>query len=316
MPKKTKPPALLSDSTISGVTETYERRIRRRKISPRMIVDPEWKETDEGQEYARIQRLRVEDQCLANRDCFEDYYPEDYDKALPEEGDWIILLMSIHVGKATGADNDNNVEAIIVPHLSVWYALPGQASSANYAGRYPRQAIIQTPQGEVRVWPHEYNIVDDITAYLSATEEEGVFIKFMNETGGFDVDRVFYLMSRGLPRGEVQKMLLPELHDPYFCYFLMHPSYSEWFGEGFGMGRIMPINDQRRAEAKKRMPAEVEVVSKQEVETIRASEMQVVDLDELLPLDAKSLNEMSGIELAGELEALRVVRERNEDDES
>lgn len=222
----------------------------RRRIKPKMIVDPEWTNSEEGQRHARIERMRIEEQCVMNRDCFEDYYPEEYDKLLPEEGSWIMLLMTVQVAKSTGETNDNNVEHIDVPHLSMWFALPSAANVAKYESRYPRQAIIQTPQGEVRIWPHEYSIVRDITRYLSATEEEGVYLKFMNESAAFDEERLFYIMQRGISRGDAQRILLPEIRDPFFCYILFHEAYSDALGEGFGSGRLVAANHERRRAAR------------------------------------------------------------------
>lgn len=224
----------------------------RKKLTPKYIVDPEWMESSEGEEYLRIQKLRVSEACGEFRDAVEDYYPEDYDKRLPEEGAWIRLLTTIRVGKATGARNENNVELINVPHLSMWFALPTEATAKGYYGVYPSQAAIQTPQGEVRVWPREYVIVRDISLWLDATEEEGVYIKFMNESNAFDVEKLFYIMARGISRGEAQKILLPELRDPFFCYFELHQAYSDYFGEGCGMSGLNHANYRRRAEARAR----------------------------------------------------------------
>lgn len=275
-----------TDGISASAVENYVP--RRRRITPKMIVDPAWKDSDEGSEYFRIQRMQVREQCVTNHDAFEDYYPEEYGKKLPEEGAWIIILMNVRVGKSTGSHNQNNVEHITVPHLSVWFALPGQASITHYHHRYPAQAIIQTPQGEVRIWPHEYNIVHDIGPYLSASPEEGVEIRFMNESNAFDEERLFYIMARGIPRGEAQKMLLPELRDPFFCYFLMHEAYSSFFGEGCGMSRLLDVNHSKRRQSKRRMrreSPEVEVMTAAELKQFRERQLVPVDLDELLPIN-------------------------------
>lgn len=119
------------------------------KIKPKLIVDPAWAETEEGKIYAEQQRRGTRSE-LGFGESEQDYYPEDYGKDIPEEGAWIILLAAVHVG-TQGANG--SVNAIDVPHLSVWYAMPTTANVGKRGNRYPRQAIIQTPQGQVNIWP-------------------------------------------------------------------------------------------------------------------------------------------------------------------
>jgi hypothetical protein len=224
-------------------------RIRKAKGgTPKYILNPKWADSEEAQ----LEREQIKDSICAFGDCVEDYFPEDYGKKLPEEGAWIMLLMSVHVGKeiAPGV-----AEPVTVPHLSIWFAMPTLAGSGTRYDIRPTKAIIQTPQGEVHIWPHEYTVVKDLTNFLEMTEEEGFYINFMREDGGFDVNRLHYIMSRGITKGVAQRILLPELKDPFFCYFTFHEAYSEMFGEGFGSGHLTAANHERRREARRRKTA-------------------------------------------------------------
>jgi hypothetical protein len=229
--------------------ETMKRRMNKSKsdATPKYILNPEYLRS-EG--YASELEL-TKCQLAGMGECVEDYFPEDYGKALPEEGAWIMLLMSVHVGKLT---TEGKTEHVTVPHLSMWFALP-TVSPSGCLDLKKKKAIIQTPQGEVHIWPHEYTVVKDLSKYLDMTEEEGFYINFMSETEGFDMDKLLYIQSRGIPKGTAQRMLLPELKDPYFCYFTFHPAYSEAFGEGFGSPYLTTTNHERRRQSRKRREA-------------------------------------------------------------
>jgi SUF system FeS cluster assembly, SufBD len=213
------------------------------KKPKKMIINPEW------QEYQKNNEGLPYDITQAGY-CMEDYLPEDYGKKLPEDGGWIMLLMTVTVASPTGVE-------ITVPHLSMWFALPGIANIGAVKGVYPVKAIIQTPAGEVHLWPHEYNIVKDINEYLNYSEEDGVYIRFMSETGAFDKDAVFYLMARGLSRATAQQLLLGQLKDPHYCYLELHPAYGAALGEGFGMPHLTEANHSRRWAAKQRKAAQL-----------------------------------------------------------
>jgi hypothetical protein len=175
----------------------------------------------------------------------EDYFPADYGKELPEAGGWIMLLLSVRVGKAVG----ETVKKITVPHLSIWYATPTTIlCGKQFDGvKLPmHQAIIRTLDGDVHVWPHEYTKVD-LAKYLEFTDGEGLHIRFLHpETGGFDENKLHYIRSRGISEAEAKRWLLPELNNPNFCYFEFDSEITEVFGEGYGMPYLTRINHQRR----------------------------------------------------------------------
>ncbi len=230
---------------------------------PKMIPNPAWTASDD----ARLQREATKDRLARQGQPFEDVFPEDYDKDLPETGCWIMLLTDIRVGKQTGA-TEESVKLINVPRLSLWYAMPHTsncrvmlAELGNGTGRrvkqrdrdfaYLRQAVINTPDGAVHVWPREYQKVD-INKFLEFSDQDGLQIHYLNEDSGIDDCALFYLRSRGIDKAEAQKMLLGQLANPNFCYFTFVPEITRQFNDGAGMPYLMPINHQRRAASRKR----------------------------------------------------------------
>src|ERR1043165_223561 len=122
-----------------------------RKSTPKYILNPDYL----GSEEYEKEKESFKRQLIQRWECVEDYFPEDYGKQLPEDGAWIMLLMSVHVGKPLTQGKSETIE---VPHLSVWFATP-TVSQSGYREVRPKKAVIQTPQGEVHIWPHEYTVV-------------------------------------------------------------------------------------------------------------------------------------------------------------
>jgi hypothetical protein len=212
-------------------------------VVPKMIPNPAYQASDEH----RQKVVLFKDTLARMGECVEDYFPAEYGKDLPVEGAWIMLLMSVHVGKA---NVDGSTTHITVPHLSMWYALPTLTRhTREFDGvKMPMtQAIIHTLGGDVHVWPHEYQRVEDLTKYLEFTEEEGFHIRFLHpETAEFDRVKLFYLRSRGISEAQAKRMLLPELNNPNFCYFQFDEAYSDIFGEGCGTPYLHSGNHRRR----------------------------------------------------------------------
>lgn len=214
---------------------------------PKMIPNPAYF----SDEVVQMRLGQYKDTLAHFGECPEDYFPADYDKELPEEGGWVMMLMAVHVGRSVG----EKTESITVPHLSIWYATPTKTKyGRSFEGiSIPlTQAIIRTPQGEVHVWPHEYKRIN-IADFLEFGESDGFYIRFLHpETGGFDEQKLFYLRTRGLSKTVAQRILLPELNNPNFCYFEFDPAYSDVFSEGTGTPYFMPHNHKRRAAAQER----------------------------------------------------------------
>lgn len=224
---------------------------------PKTIPNPEWTPGEDD----KLQRQLTIDDMICRGECPEDAFPEEYDKALPDEGGWIMLLMSVRVGKVLA--DGQTTKIINVPHFSIWYATPyvsncrvrlhdiivkprgKRKGDSGYA--YLRQAVIQTPDGAVHIWPHEYRLVS-IEKFLEFTEEDGFSIHFLSpSTAGFPEEALFYLRSRGIGKAHAERMLMPVLKDPLYCYFTFAPEIAKNFGEGVGTPYLNSVNHQRRA---------------------------------------------------------------------
>jgi len=231
------------------------------KAIPRMIPNPAWSESED----AKLQKRLTIDDMLRRCECPEDAFPEEYGKDLPESGGWIMILVSVRVGRQIDAAN---TRVITVPHLSLWYAMPHSSNARvllhdlgtkrrkdrDYV--HLQQAVINTPDGAVHIWPHEYNKID-ITKFLEFCDKDGLFIHYLSEEARVDDAALFYLRTRGLSKAEAQRMLLGTLSNPNYCYFTFAPEISEAFGEGAGSPYLHPINHQRRAESKARRDVKI-----------------------------------------------------------
>jgi len=224
------------------------------------IKNPAWTASED----AKLQReLTIED-MLHRGQCPEDAFPEEYEKDIADGGSWIMLLVSVTVGKML--EDGKNTKVITVPYLSLWYAMPHISNmrvllhdlkltrkrEREYV--YLRQAVINTPDGAVHIWPHEYKKID-ITKFLEFCEEDGLFIHYLSEEARVDESALFYLRSRGISKADSQRMLLGTLTNSNYCYFTFAPEVAECFGEGAGSLYLHPVNHQRRAQAKARRAA-------------------------------------------------------------
>lgn len=198
---------------------------------PKMIPNPAYLESPA---FAR-RKEAFRDALTAAGELVEDFFPEEYDKQLPETGGWIMLLTEIRVGKTV---REGTTKHINVPHMSMWYAMPTLTTCFRELEKvkmHMSQAVIHTPDGDVHVWPHEYTRVD-IAKYLDFGEADGIHIRFLNpQADGFNVDKLFYLRSRGLGEAAAKRLLLPELATPDYCYFEFDSSITSVFGDGCGM---------------------------------------------------------------------------------
>jgi hypothetical protein len=228
---------------------------------PRMIPNPAWTESEE----ARIQKKLTIEDCMQRGECPEDIFPEDYGKDIPEAGCWIMLLTSVRVGRQI---DDDKTKVITVPHLSMWYAMPHVSTAramlhsvTSYRRKVAdreyinlRQGVINTPDGAVHVWPHEYNKID-INKFLDLCDDEGLFIHYLSDEARVDEGALFYLRSRGIDKADAQRMLLGTLTNSNYCYFTVSPDIAEYFGECCGMPYLSTTNHKRRAAAKARRTA-------------------------------------------------------------
>lgn len=164
----------------------------------------------------------VRDRCIDLRELMS-CVPEDYGLALPEEGAWIIVKDPPH----TALEWE-------VPFLSIFRAtpfyrartfrLPLGPRGGRHEVRWPSlRAVIQTPGGELHLFPDEYGIVRDIATYVELVGA-GVDLHFMGagEPGEF-AEQVFYLQAHGIARRDALLLLLPHLADDNFVYFTIDP---------------------------------------------------------------------------------------------
>ncbi len=180
------------------------------------IVNPEWENSEEARE--KVSRV-TKSWAHASRgyNVFSHYYPQDYGLALPEEGGWI------RVNKPPSSTE------YTVPPFSMWYAMNWQCDIGEIAGVKPKRVKIQTPAGDLGLWPSEYCVVKSITEYVGR-ESEGIFFRTLGGESAFQTDALFYILSRGIPRQQACMMLLDQMRDMAFGWFEIAPHYGEYYG--------------------------------------------------------------------------------------
>lgn len=192
----------------------------------RTEVNPDWLESREEEQHAQIVNLGPGE--------VDRYYPDE-EHVLPEQGGWIRILSEPHT----------ELEARFrLPVLSMWHARPTYSNVGRIGNRKPYQVVITTPGGDLHLWPHEYQLVPDITQWVGQDPDVE-----MHTLGGEPVieektaERLFYLQQRGIPRQDALLMLLGELDGSSFVYFTMHPAYVELFaGVGVPLWQHMADN--------------------------------------------------------------------------
>lgn len=193
---------------------------------------------DEAKEFLKERHKRhIEGGVLMGGELIQDlqmYYPEDYDKAIPKEGCWIMVLdthsfgISSEVGKKEEATG-----TIWVKALSFFFAKPVVKNFDYEWNAGQKMAKITTKQGDVLLYPHEYNVVDDIYKYYESFGD-GVNIVWLNDKAGKDVadpDKLFYIRQRGIGIKEAYKMILGDIKDPNLLYLECDDELLEHFNK-------------------------------------------------------------------------------------
>lgn len=225
------------------VTEEEAKRIRARKTPPKKFADrqrtvltPEWviwnrsrqynqglltiDEIDDDQisDYAFNHFMRIADAFGVGDVSSEHemYFPEEHDKELGD-GAWIIVI-----------DPPVTVQwdDFKVPPISIWWARPHVLNCGPIAGRLPYQAVIQTPAGDLHLWPHEYVVCSDPAQFIG---EEGTTIHNLGGSPVLDEEKMFYLQQRGIPQQEAAMMLLGDISQGDFIYVTMDEAAVEAF---------------------------------------------------------------------------------------
>lgn len=177
------------------------------------------------------------------RQNMEMYYPEDYGKAIPKEGCWIMVLDTHSFGKS---DADNGT--LWVKALSFFFA---KTVVKNFDSDWmvgQKMAQIITKQGEVLLYPHEYNVVDDIYKYYESFGD-GINIIWLNDKAEKEVgnpDALFYIRSRGIGLKEAYKMILGEIKDQNLLYLEAEDELLEIFNK-----RVPPKQEEELLTNKK-----------------------------------------------------------------
>jgi hypothetical protein len=217
-----------------------------------MIPNPAWSESEEAK---LIKQLTIDD-MVRRRECPEDAFPEEYGKEIPADGAWILLLSTVTVGRMVG----ETTQVISVPRLSMWFAKPHTSNARvllhdlgikrrkDRQYTHLHQAVINTPDGAVHVWPHEFTKID-IGGFLEFCDDDGLFIHYLSDEAHIDKSALFYLRSRGISKADAQRMLLGTLRNSNYCYFTLAPEIMEAFDEGTGSPYLYPVNHARRAQS-------------------------------------------------------------------
>lgn len=203
----------------------------------RTQVNPEWLEWDDAR------RLKVADDgyILAASIGAEPsmYFPEEDDKAIPEEGAWIIVVEE---------PMTELMSRFRLPPLSMWRARPHQLDSGAIAvghGRetvkiYPKQAVIATPGGDLHLWPHEYIVVD---RPMELASDQDATLHSLGGQPVLDESELFYLMSRGIPRHDAVMLLFDKVTSLDFVYVTFPEEITALLaGAGQSLRRHMALN--------------------------------------------------------------------------
>ena len=186
--------------------------------STRSEINPEW--ADWNQERRRVQDEMARETVLCTAESDSTYFPEDHDKDLGD-GSWIFVV------DPPNGSVDLDFE---VPQLSMWFARPNLLNIGKIAGRQPYQAVIQTPAGDLHLWPHEYVICENPKMLLG---QEGVEIHSLGGDPVLDEEQLFYLTSRGIPGDVATQMLFDQIKSQSYCY-VTFPDWAVEFFSGVG----------------------------------------------------------------------------------
>lgn len=197
------------------------------------VLNPKFRESEAEAEDTRAAVMEVCSLHGSVRTCggldeFQGYYPEEYGKVVPEAGTWIVVQ---HPPQGT---------EYTVPPFSIWYAVPWQMDGGEIKGRNIHRVRIQTPCGDLGLFPREYALVNDIKTYIGR-EKDGVLFHRLSGEGMLPTETLFYMQSRGISRPDACMMLLDQIADPTFGWFEIAPPYGAHFGEEWPTPRQCPF---------------------------------------------------------------------------
>lgn len=144
------------------------------------------------------------------------FYPEDYNRKLPKDGGWVMIIEDVPVKLAP-------------EKYDIYYAKPVAKDREVYGDKYKtwKAKIIANDQ-EMYLLPHEYIIIPDAN-WLLAEIDKSVEMITLGGTGKLNKNKVFYLKSRGFSQVEVYQILFRSLTSQSFAYFRLLPKVAEYF---------------------------------------------------------------------------------------
>lgn len=180
--------------------------------TPMMMLNPAVLEDEEIQDQVRAQ-------CCDLQTLYSVLPPEG--GVIPEDGAWIIVRDVPH----TALEFD-------VPLYSIWrarrYVRTRQFKVGGRGTDYPVRKVqwpmmlaeIQTPGGDLVLYPTEYTVTD-LSRWIDLIGE-GVTVNFMGAGEPGDLEQqLFYLRAHGVRRPDALLALLPELKDERFIYLTL-----------------------------------------------------------------------------------------------
>lgn len=238
------------ESLEKELTDEEKARLRERKTPPRKWVDPKsrttmtpeysyWYHEGPGRRMLNPTEEEKAEQFfhtagpwnsgdpIANHGI---YFPEEYDKDIGD-GSWIFVIDP----PSTELD-----ARFTVPQLSLWWARPHVLNGGAMFGRLPYQAVIQTPGGDLHLWPHEYTVCNDAAGIIG---EEGSHLHSLGGQAVLDDEMLFYLMSRGISRRDATVLLINQVEDGSAFGYV---TFDEWIVEFFdGIGTTLTSHIRR-----------------------------------------------------------------------
>lgn len=157
------------------------------------------------------------------------YWPEDYDRRLPDDGAWVIVVEE---------PCTEIKQTFTIPTPSLWYAKPALGGARREVHGFGKgvftppvyKVTIQTPAGTLWLYPHEYVVCKDPVPLITDPE---CTIHSLGGQPPIDEETLFYLQSRGISREDAAMLLLDQL-DMSTWGWVEFPEYARQAYEGVG----------------------------------------------------------------------------------
>lgn len=155
------------------------------------------------------------------------YYPDEYGKAIPSRGVWVMPVREIPVEEKfrPGLYNAYYAKPAYTPvEFSIGEGKPKIVKMRRLKAR------INVEAGEVMLLPHEYVVINNPADILQGVGEAKEYE--MVRLGGipdYDQAKVHYLGTRGVPAAQVYEMLLGDINTINYCYFRLRPEFFEQY---------------------------------------------------------------------------------------